>query len=81
MAPAEPSIRQRPPAVLTALRIYCLLLLGLYLLTPLLTEETAWGLWPVTYLPPVWRWCAWATRPGFCRNCKPIPWTPWSSGT
>ena len=56
MAPAEPSIRQRPPAVLTALRIYCLLLLGLYLLTPLLNEETAWGLWPVTYLSPVWRW-------------------------
>ena len=56
MAPAEPSIRQRPPAVLTALRIYCLLLLGLFLLTPLLNEETAWGLWPVTYLSPVWRW-------------------------
>ncbi len=56
MTPAQPSIRQRTPAVLTALRIYCLLLLGLYLLTPMLSEETAWGLWPVTYLPPVWRW-------------------------
>ena len=56
MAPTQLSTRQRTPAVLTALRIYCLLLLGLYLLTPLLSEETAWGLWPMTYLPPVWRW-------------------------
>ena len=29
---------------------------GPVLLTPLLNEETAWGLWPVTYLSPVWRW-------------------------
>ncbi|MEZ4770812.1 MAG: hypothetical protein R2844_20650 [Caldilineales bacterium] len=46
----------RTSGVLAALRVYCLLLLGLTLLTPLLTEETAWGLWPVTYLSPVWRW-------------------------
>ena len=56
MTRAGTSTRERTPAVLTALRIYCLLLLGLYLLTPLLSEETAWGVWPITYLPPVWRW-------------------------
>lgn len=56
MTPAQLSTRRRTPVVLTALRIYCLLLLGLYLLTPLSSEETAWGFWPVTYLPPVWRW-------------------------
>ncbi|MCB0205213.1 MAG: hypothetical protein KDH89_10390, partial [Anaerolineae bacterium] len=56
----------RPSGVLTALRIYCLLLLGLYLLTPLLTEETAWGLWPVTYLPPVWRWLLIGTAALIC---------------
>jgi len=40
---------------LTALRIYCLLLLALYLATPLFTEAAAWGLWPFTYLARGWQ--------------------------
>ena len=42
--------------LLAALRLFCLLLIGLYLAAPLMTEENAWGIWPVTYLSPVWRW-------------------------
>ena len=39
--------------LLAALRLFCLLLIGLYLAAPLMTEENAWGIWPVTYLSPV----------------------------
>ena len=42
--------------LLAALRLFCLLLIGLYLAAPWMTEENAWGIWPVTYLSPVWRW-------------------------
>jgi len=41
--------------LLSALRLLCLILVALHLLTPLLPEEQAWGLWPYTYLPPLWR--------------------------
>lgn len=37
--------------VLAALRLYCLLLVGLHLAAPLFSEANAWGLWPFTYLP------------------------------
>lgn len=56
MARTGTSHSGRTPGVLTALRVYCLLLLGLYLLAPLFGETAAWGLWPVTYLPPAGRW-------------------------
>ncbi|MEA3337445.1 MAG: hypothetical protein U9R25_16215 [Chloroflexota bacterium] len=42
--------------LLTVLRLFCLGLIGLHLVSPLFSEETAWGLWPITYLPPIWRW-------------------------
>ncbi|MDH7487796.1 MAG: hypothetical protein QHJ81_16175 [Anaerolineae bacterium] len=42
--------------LLMALRLLCLMLIALHLLAPLLPEERAWGLWPYTYLSPLWRW-------------------------
>ena len=42
--------------LLMAMRLLCLILVTLHLLAPLLPEEQAWGLWPYTYLPPLWRW-------------------------
>jgi len=41
--------------LLADVRLLCLILIALHLLTPLLPEEHAWGLWPYTYLPPLWR--------------------------
>ncbi len=31
-------------------------MIGLHLAAPRFTESVAWGLWPVTYLPALWRW-------------------------
>ncbi|MCU0502763.1 MAG: DUF4175 domain-containing protein [Anaerolineae bacterium] len=42
--------------LLWALRILALGVIALALAAPLFREDTAWGLWPATYLPPVWRW-------------------------
>lgn len=39
-----------------ALRLWALVLIALSLAAPSLREETAWGLWPATYLPAGWRW-------------------------
>lgn len=41
--------------VLAALRIFCLVLIGLHLTAPLFSEANAWGLWPFTYLPRTWQ--------------------------
>ncbi|MCK4473358.1 MAG: hypothetical protein KAW49_16370, partial [Anaerolineae bacterium] len=41
--------------LLASVRLLCLILIALHLLTPLLPEEHAWGLWPYTYLPPLCR--------------------------
>lgn len=41
--------------VLAALRIFCLVLVGLHLAAPLFTEANAWGLWPFTYLALGWQ--------------------------
>jgi hypothetical protein len=41
--------------VLTALRIFCLTVVGLHLAAPLFGEANAWGLWPYTYLPRTWQ--------------------------
>lgn len=44
-------------ALLAVLRVFCLVLIAVHLAVPgLWTEEAAWGMWPVTYLPPLWRW-------------------------
>ncbi len=37
--------------LLTAIRVAAVLFILLQLATPLFTEATAWGLWPITYLP------------------------------
>jgi hypothetical protein len=42
--------------LLWALRLLALGLIALQLAAPLFGEETAWGLWPATYLPAGWRW-------------------------
>ncbi|MER2599033.1 MAG: hypothetical protein ABTQ73_05895 [Caldilineales bacterium] len=42
--------------ILWALRVLCLLLIGLHLAAPLLPEAQAWSVWPYTYLPVIWRW-------------------------
>jgi len=42
--------------LLWALRFLALGVIALSLATPLFREETAWGLWPATYLPAAWRW-------------------------
>ena len=39
-----------------ALRYLALALLALHLAAPLLPEEKAWGLWPITYFAPWLRW-------------------------
>jgi len=39
-----------------ACRILGVGLIALHLAAPYLTEATAWGVWPATYLSPVWRW-------------------------
>jgi len=41
--------------VLTSLRLYCLLLVGLHLAAPLFSEANAWGLWPFTYPARGWQ--------------------------
>jgi hypothetical protein len=41
--------------VLTALRIFCLAVVGLHLAAALFSEANAWGLWPYTYLPRAWQ--------------------------
>jgi hypothetical protein len=42
--------------LLRALRLLALALIALNLIAPLLTEKTAWGLWPMTYVPTALRW-------------------------
>ena len=42
--------------LLWATRLAALLLIGLNLAAPRFTEASAWGLWPMTYLPAGWRW-------------------------
>src|SRR5512135_573202 len=42
--------------LLLGLRLLALLLVLTFLLAPRLSEANAWGLWPATYLPTVWRW-------------------------
>ncbi len=42
--------------LLLALRLLALVLIALHLLAPLSTEQAAWGLWPITYLPPSAAW-------------------------
>lgn len=42
--------------LLTAIRGVAILLLGLRLLAPALSENLAWGLWPATYLPRAAQW-------------------------
>lgn len=44
-----------PSRVLTALRIFCLALVGLHLAAGRFPEASAWGLWPYTYLPRAWQ--------------------------
>jgi hypothetical protein len=39
-----------------ALRLLGVGLVVLHLAAPRLTEASAWGVWPATYLPPAWRW-------------------------
>jgi hypothetical protein len=39
-----------------ALRVLALSVVLLHLAAPLMAEGWAWGVWPATYLPPVWRW-------------------------
>ncbi len=41
---------------LTILRIVALAVIALHLLAPLLPEDSAWGVWPYTYLPTWARW-------------------------
>lgn len=54
-------------ALLTVLRVFCLVLIALHLAVPVLwTEEAAWGLWPVTYVPPMWRWVLAALAAATC---------------
>ena len=50
------STAPRSSGLLSALRVFCLLLIGLHLAAPRMAEETSWGLWPVTYVSPLWRW-------------------------
>lgn len=45
----------RQPRALLGLRFASFLLIAFHLLAPRLGEEQAWGLWPFTYLPPLWR--------------------------
>jgi hypothetical protein len=47
------SVSQR---LLAALRVWGLALIALSLAAPLLTEQTAWGILPMTYVPAVPRW-------------------------
>lgn len=47
---------QNAKLLVLALRLLGLALIGLHLLAPHLSEETAWGVWPFTYLPLPWRW-------------------------
>jgi hypothetical protein len=42
--------------VALGLRLLALLIVALQLAAPLAQESWAWGVWPTTYLPPVWRW-------------------------
>jgi hypothetical protein len=42
--------------LLAALRLLALVSIGASLAAPRLTEQSAWGLWPSTYLPADWRW-------------------------
>ena len=39
-----------------ALRLLALLTIALHLAAPSFKESWAWGVWPATYLPAVWRW-------------------------
>jgi hypothetical protein len=62
--------------LLASVRSLCLILIALHLLTPLLPEEHAWGLWPYTYLPPLWRgllalFALLACLPGLCNYQPP----------
>jgi hypothetical protein len=40
----------------TGLQTLAVLLVALYLAAPWLPEQQAWGVWPYTYLPAMWRW-------------------------
>lgn len=51
-----PSSDPRGARLLAILRVFCLVLIGMHLFTPYLAEEQAWGLWPFTYFPLIWRW-------------------------
>jgi hypothetical protein len=42
--------------LLWALRLLALGVIACSLAAPLFHEESAWGLWPATYLPVAWRW-------------------------
>jgi len=42
--------------LMTALQVFAVLLIALHLAAPLLPEQKAWGVWPYTYLPVIWRW-------------------------
>ncbi len=46
-----PPLSQPARRLLLALRVLASLVIALHLAAPLLGEEIAWGLWPVTYLP------------------------------
>ncbi|HIQ04863.1 MAG TPA: hypothetical protein EYH31_04105 [Anaerolineae bacterium] len=37
-------------------RSYALMIIALHLIAPSLPEDRVWGIWPYTYLPPIWRW-------------------------
>lgn len=56
LRPGPVLARPAQQGLLLALRVFCLVLIALHLIVPLLPEQHAWGLWPFTYLPAVWRW-------------------------
>ena len=59
--------------LLWALRILALGVIALSLAAPLFREETAWGLWPATYLPPAWRWALALLAAGLALFGRPHP--------
>ena len=65
--------------LLWALRILALGVIALSLAAPLFREETAWGLWPATYLPPAWRWAFALLAAGLALFGDRIP-TGWLRG-
>lgn len=49
-------MRLQLPGRLLCLRGVAWLTLALHVSAPWLQETWAWGVWPATYLPPLWRW-------------------------